>query len=285
MAPEESACGFERVAILGLGLMGGSLARAVRALHPPSGVVGWSPDADEARRAEKEGAISRAAADAEDAAAGADLVVVATPLEAALRLLTTLPGVLAPGALVTDVVSLKVPVRDAIRSAGLGPRWVGSHPMCGGERSGFAASRVDLYRDARVWIVAEGASGDDVRRLEAFWHALGALPRWIDAEEHDTLMGLASHLPQLAANALARVLEEAGVHAADLGPGGRDATRLAGSSPEVWGGLLAHAPVSLGRGLRSLAQHVDALADLVERRDLEALASWMAATRTWRENR
>lgn len=282
MRTDEAPPRFERVAVLGLGLMGGSLARALRGLAIPPRVVGWSPDASEVRAAEEQGVVDRIAADALDAAADADLVVLATPLEPACRLMASLARAMEADALLTDVVSLKAPVRDAARIADLARRWVGSHPMCGGDRSGFGASRADLYQDARVWIVGQDADPADVARVEAFWSALGARPARTEAEDHDALMALASHLPQLTANALARVLEAGGVAPDDLGPGGRDMTRLAGSSPGVWRDLLAHAPPSLPDAMRETAARLAALAALVDRGDLDALEAWMSTTRTWR---
>jgi prephenate dehydrogenase len=282
MRPERVDGRFERVAILGMGLMGGSLARALAGLPAPPRVVGWSPLAGEREAALAAGAVAEAPAGAEQAVAASDLVVLATPLEAACRLVDTLAGAMAERAFLTDVASLKRPVLDAVRAAGLDARWVGAHPMCGSEASGFSASRADLYAGARVWLVADGAGDEAVERVAGFWRALGADPVRADADGHDHLMVLASHLPQLSANALARLLADAHVSPAVLGPGGRDMTRLAGSSPDVWRDLLAHAPSSLPGALRDLAGRLETVADMVEQGELEGLERWMAGTRAWR---
>ncbi len=281
MSPEE-AKPFARVGVLGLGLMGGSLSRALLGLTSPPTVVGWSPVAREREDARAAGAVSEVTTDPEGAVEGADLVVLATPLAAACRLADSLAGSLSTRALLTDLASLKRPILDAVRAAGLASRWVGAHPMCGGEASGFGASRADLYVGARVWLVVDGAGEHEARRLEAFWRTLGAAPRLADVDAHDRLMVLASHLPQLTANALARLLADADVAPSMLGPGGRDMTRLAASSPTVWRDLLAHAPSSLPESLRTLAQRVRDLADLVEGGDADGLEGWMEETRSWR---
>jgi len=287
--PDEEASPFERVAVLGLGLMGGSLARALARLPRPPHVTGWSPEVEEAEAARAAGAVA-AIADPEpegvaEAVADADLVVLATPLGAACRLVPALADSLAAGALLTDLASLKRPLLVAVRRAGSLGRWVGAHPMCGGEASGFGASRAELYERARVWIVAEGVAEADVARVHAFWRSVGGRPAHTDADTHDRLMVGVSHLPQLTANVLARVLDDAGVTPDLLGPGGRDMTRLAGSSPAIWRDLIEHAPDTLPALLREVARGAQALSERIERGDLDAVEAGMAATRRWRERR
>jgi len=270
------------VAILGLGVMGGSLARALSALATPPRVVAWSPEPDECAAALDEGAIHAVASDPEGAASGVELVVLAVPLDAVGPLLGRLAPVIDRGTVVTDVASLKAPVQDAVERSGLGARWAGSHPLCGSEMSGFEASRRDLYRDATVYVTpgAEATGAGDV--VSAFWSALGARPETMDAAAHDRLMAATSHLPQLTANALAEVFRRSGIAAGLLGPGGRDVTRLAASSPHVWGAILRQAPEELTSHLRSLERRVGELADLVEANDGDALAQWMERSRAWK---
>jgi prephenate dehydrogenase len=109
------------------------------------------------------------------------------------------------------------------------------------------------------------------------------VPRWSEAEEHDRRMAWVSHLPQLVANALAGALDAAGYSRDELGPGGRDMTRLAGSNPEIWRDLLeASAPVT-GTGLTSVSNALNILADLLARREVDRIAEFMARTRSWKE--
>jgi prephenate dehydrogenase len=274
-----------RLAVLGLGIMGGSLARAVSSLGLAKAVTGWSPEATERDAALTAGAVSAAPATWREAISGADLVVLAAPLQGCLALLAALPEGLEPDATVTDVTSLKLPVAEAARAAGLEDRWIGSHPMTGSESSGFWASRAELYEGATVWITsADGSQARGAHRqvVERLWASLGGRPRSIGAAEHDRLMALASHLPQLASNALARTLERSDIDPSALGPGGRDMTRLASSSPEMWTDLLRHADPAVVEGLRSLAREADALADLVESGAIEQIGRIMHDTRAWR---
>jgi prephenate dehydrogenase len=262
--------------------MGGSLARALRGLARPPEVVGWSPDAGEVRAAMAARALDQDAPDPEAAARAADLVVLAAPLGACIDLVARLAPELPPATILTDVASLKAPMARAARAAALEDRWIGSHPMCGSADSGFAASRADLYHDARVWLCAHEAAGPHLPALRRFWVSVGGVTAPMDPDGHDALMARVSHLPQLVANALASVLADAGVDPADLGPGARDMTRLAGSSPDVWRDLLAAAPEELPRRLRDAARAVEELAELLDAGDVDAVARRMAETRAWR---
>jgi prephenate dehydrogenase len=262
--------------------MGGSLARALR--EDPRGptVLGWSPDPAEAAEALAAGAVHEAVPEPEDAAENADLVVLAAPVAACVSLMGTLAPLLVGGRLVTDVASLKAPTARAAASLGLGDRWIGSHPMCGSTESGFGASRSDLFADARVWMCAHEEARPHLPALRRFWVSVGAVTAPIEAVAHDALMARVSHLPQLVANALAATLEAADVGPEDLGPGGRDMTRLAASSPGMWRDILAEAPAELPGLLRDTADHLADLADLLENGRLDALVRWLRESREWR---
>ena len=273
---------FASVAIVGLGVMGGSLARALTALPNRPRVRGWAPDPEEREAALRAGVVDAAPDSWRDALEDAELVVLAAPLRASCALLGEIARAAHAESTLSDVASLKAPLVRAAAAAGIEGRWVGSHPMAGSDASGFGASTATLYRGARVWTVAAAAAEARVGRVHALWRSVGARPERIDADEHDRLMSVASHLPQLAANALAKVMIDAGIRPEQLGPGGLDTTRLAGSSADLWKDLLEHASPELIRGLRSLAAAADGFASMLERGDVDGVASTMRATRTWR---
>jgi prephenate dehydrogenase len=206
---------FERVVILGHGLIGGSIALAAAKRLPAASVRAFDRGED----------IS--------AAADADLVVLATPISEILGLLPALARLLPATTLITDTGSTKT----AIVRAAAGMRFIGGHPIAGAEVSGRAAARPDLFT-GRNWILTPADETDpgDLAALEHFVRTLGAHPRSMAAEEHDRLFAFVSHLPQLVASALMDVVGsrvgEDGLALA--GDGLRDTVRLATSPPAIW---------------------------------------------------
>lgn len=274
----------ERVVVVGLGVMGGSLARALRALPDGPVVVGTARDPDDLARAERAGVLDEGIHESERAVAGGDIVVYATPLRATLALLEAHRPLWREGAVITDTVGLKVPLQEAAGRLGIADRFVGAHPMTGTEGRGFSGSREGLYADARVWIVPGDAGPEAVRRVEALWSSVGGRPLTISAEDHDRAMAWCSHLPQLLSNALAGALDVAGYAPAALGSGGRDMVRLASSPPELWGEVLAASGGSAAEGARSVARALEALAGMLEAGDVDGVVRFMARTRSWKED-
>jgi len=282
----EAAAGAARpvggtVAILGLGLVGGSLARDLHALGWR--VLGHDRDAPTLDAAVREGCVRVALGSDLAGIEDADLVVVAVPVGEVPRVLRDVA--LRPGAsVVTDVASTKRSVLAAAEAAGLSHRFVGAHPLAGDHRSGWSASRCGLFRGAAVFLCpARGAGPAVIQRAVALWRAVGAEPRVSDAAEHDRLMAWVSHLPQAAASALALALARSGLAAKALGPGGRDTTRLAASSPGVWTDILLDNADEVGAALAALEVSVADLRRSLERGDREGLVEALEAARRWKE--
>ncbi|MBP7147741.1 MAG: prephenate dehydrogenase/arogenate dehydrogenase family protein [Acidobacteria bacterium] len=225
-----------RVALLGVGLIGGSLGLALRAAHPGHHVTGWDPDPQALRLALARGALEQAAPGAAAAVAGAELVVLCAPLDGTLALLREIRGALAPGSVVTDVAGAKRVVLDEARRAlGEGAAFVGGHPLAGSERAGVDAASATLFRDA-AWALCPlpGAPPAALARVEALVRAAGARPLVLGAEAHDRAVAYVSHLPQVIARALAAGLATRGPAAALAAGGFRSATRVAASPAALW---------------------------------------------------
>ena len=236
----ESRSQPSRIGILGAGLIGGSLAKAIRTARPHARIVVADPDAATRDAALAEGVASAVADPAltspRDAFAGCDLLLLAAPPRVIVQTLPQLAGVEI--GLVADVASVKTPVLDAARKAGLA-NFIGGHPMAGSEAGGWAAADAALFRGA-AFILCEppecrvpAAAREEFRTL---LRDIGFRLFEMDAESHDRRLALISHLPHAAAFALAAVAADAGdPRLADLiGGGFRDTTRIAASSPALW---------------------------------------------------
>jgi prephenate dehydrogenase len=271
---------FSTVGIVGLGLMGGSLARALRRVASGPRVLAADQDAAAAQRAIGEGVIDEVLG-AGEVFERAELVVLATPVTATVELLRAHHGRLRSGALGTDLSSVKRPVMAVVRELGLGDVFVGGHPVAGDHRGGFGSSRAELYAGARVWLTPDGAGVAELERLEALWRALGARPQRIGAAEHDELLAWASHLPQLAASALGITLARGHLAPSALGPGGRDTTRLAASPPPLWTEILLANADLLDAPLTGLLEILDTFAVALRERNGALISELLGEGSQW----
>ncbi len=272
---------LERVGIVGLGLIGGSLARALRLLDDGPRIVAFNRHRYDADRALADGVIDAVAGTVEEAVEGQDLVVYATPLDVVREMMRAHSAGWGD-ATVTDVAGLKGPLVRETAELGFAAQFVGSHPFAGGTASGYGASSADLFSGETVFVCGGEAEGERIASVQSMWQAMGARVRPIDADAHDRLMVWASHLPQLISNVVARAMAEAGLNVEDLGPGGRDLTRLAESSPEMWTSLLDEASEENVRAIESVQGGLDALHQALAERSLEDVAELMRVTREWR---
>jgi prephenate dehydrogenase len=263
-----------RLALLGLGLIGGSVARAAHAAgwH----VAAWTPSGTGPRIARAEGAIDVAAGTRREALADADLVVLAAPPVACLELLVALASAerdaLRGDVVISDVASTKVLLVE--RAAALGLRYVGGHPMAGRETSGFDAGSADLFRD-RPWVMVPPAATDEaaVARVEELVRACGARPLRMTAAEHDAAVAAISHLPLVVAAALVEAVAggpgdpvpPGWPAAAALAAGGwAGATRLALGQPAMGAGIAATNAGPLAAGVRAIRDRLDEWIVLLE---------------------
>ena len=270
---------FETAAIVGLGLVGGSIAHDLSM----RGVRVRGYDADERQLADAlcSGVVSDAVrADFTDIAA--DLIVLAVPVDAAVDVLRRAAPFIGDARLVTDVGSTKSRIVGAARELGLGERFVGSHPMAGDHRSGWRSARAGLFDAARVYLCpAVDQPSDALSLAEGLWTGLGAAPEVIAPDEHDRRLAWSSHLPHVAAASLALALAEAGVPRGDLGPGGRDTTRLAGSSPELWTAIAIENAAELDAALASMEREVASFRRALTHADAGEVRRRFAAARKW----
>jgi len=269
-----------KLAVLGLGLLGGSVGLAARRRGAAARVVGATRRADARRAALACGAVDEVA-DPEDAVRDAELVVLATPVSVMPELVRRVAPSLQRGAVVTDVGSVKAPLVETL--PGLLPRgvtYVGAHPMAGSHERGVEHARADLFEGAPC-VVTESPSPEARERVASFFAALGGRVVLRDAAEHDAEVAWMSHLPHVAAFAYARALESAPAGAAELaGSGFRDFTRIARSEPALWADILTANRKALAAPLQAAARALEEIARLVEAGDADAAFRWLAAART-----
>ncbi|MGD2064423.1 MAG: prephenate dehydrogenase/arogenate dehydrogenase family protein [Nitrospirota bacterium] len=231
------AARFERVAIVGVGLIGGSLAIDCRANGKWGRIVGIGRSQANLDIALERGLIDEASREPH-AVAGCDLVIMATPVASLVSMARRLAPHLPPGCLVIDVGSVKGTLSEEIQAVlPAGVHFVGTHPIAGSEQAGAAAARAGLFVDAHCIVVpAAGADSAVVARVEALWQSVGARVIFMDGADHDGLFAAVSHLPHVVAYALAAtVLAHDGERRRGFaGAGFRDTTRIARSSPEMW---------------------------------------------------
>lgn len=280
--------GLGRVAIIGVGLIGGSLGLAWRR-GAAAEVVGADADPGALDRALAVGAIDRSAPNLEAAVGGADLVVLATPVEATLALAPRVAAAVRPGATVTDVASTKRRVVAAYEQA-LGGRagFVGGHPMAGSDQAGVGGADPFLFQNAAYLVTPTGRTpAAALAQVEAAVRALGALPYRMTPDEHDAVAALVSHLPQVVAMALVLTLVAAEPEHPDvfrLAAGGfRDTTRVASSPSEVWRDIFATNADRIAAALDRFGATFHDLAALARRGDAAGLAGALDAARAARE--
>jgi prephenate dehydrogenase len=245
--------GKPTIAVVGLGLIGGSLARALT--RAGYGVIGVDRESVR-RRAVRAGAVAGTAGTVE-AAARMDVVVLAAPPEANLRLLRRLASMARPGLAITDVGSVKQPIVEEARRLGL-DGFVGGHPMAGTEGAGFLASSPDLFI-RRPWALTPARDAAAARCVRSLVLAVGARPVEVEPAAHDRAVAFLSHLPQVVAWALAGAAQSDAVAARWLslaGPGFHDMTRLARSPRQLWREILGQNDREVARALAAFVREL-----------------------------
>ncbi len=254
-----------RVAIVGPGLLGGSIALALRARRAaPVAIWARRPEAVEELKAIAIADFSSTSLDR--VVRDADLIVLCTPIGAMPALAREIAPAAKPGTLVTDVGSVKAPVVAAL-GAIFGGRFVGSHPMAGSEQSGLHAARADLFEGATC-IVTPDAQSDAgaIAEIAEFWRSLGGIVHRMSPAAHDEAVALVSHFPHLLAAALVNMVAARDASALYLsGPGFLDSTRVAAGSPEMWAEILASNPEAVGKSIHAMIESLREIENMLAR--------------------
>lgn len=291
MSAPQSQLPFTAAAVLGPGLLGGSVALAVRQRMPGCHIRLWARRQAPLDAAMQMGISHLATTDIAEAVRGADLIVLATPIGAFPQLVSALLPALAPHALVTDVGSVKVAVHQTagLAIARSGHFFIGSHPMAGAEKQGLEHARADLLQGATVALTnAHNAPAKLMARLRSFWQALGCRTCEMTPEAHDTAVARISHMPHVVAALCARAAVRSSDHAENLrllaASGFRDTTRVSSGNPEMWADILRSNAPALCAALSDCISDLQEIKSLLEQQNEQAICSWLKQAKEARDS-
>lgn len=266
-----------KLAVLGVGLVGGSIGLAARRKLGAE-VAGFDPDPGTLDRALDAGAIEVPASSVADAVSGAEIVVCASPVHSLPALVTEALAATGEETVVSDVGSTKLGLAEAVTGLEGASRFIGGHPLAGAETAGVENSRPDLFEGAR-WFLTPTERSDGVLfdRLHNFVADIGARPQAVGPAEHDRAMATISHLPHVLANALVSRAAETladGERRPEVGRSFRDTTRVAGANPAIWGDIFTANAEAVADDVDAVIEHLRAASALLRAGDREALRAW-----------
>ena len=281
---------FQKITIIGVGLLGGSIGLAARRCRLAREVAGFVRRRASLKDCEKAGAVDYATTDLLAAVSNADLVILCTPLsQMRPRVLEMLPA-LKRGAIVTDVGSVKAGVvrelESLIRKSGA--YFVGSHPMAGAEKNGVCAARENLFENAVCVVTPTGKSdAAAVRKVEGFWKSLGARPLRLTPEKHDALVSRSSHLPHVLAVTLTNLVLASSrpeFQPALCANGFRDTTRIASGSPEMWRDIVLANRRNLLQSVGAFISELKKFQRALKTSDADAVSKLLETAKARRDN-
>jgi prephenate dehydrogenase len=281
---------FRKIAIIGVGLLGGSLGLAIRRGKLARRTAGFVRRAASLPACERSGALDFVTTDLPAAVWDADLVILCTPLAQMRMLVERMLPAVKPGAIVTDVGSVKTGVVSELEPlvAKVGAYFIGSHPMAGAEKTGVSAARANLFENA-VCVVTptRKTSRTALKKVKLFWGAIGSRVLELPPEAHDVLVSRSSHLPHVTAVTLASyILDPAHPkqQAALCANGFGDTTRIASGSPEMWRDIVLANRGNLLKSLSAFIAELRKFQHVLDRSDAEAIASFFETAKQRRDD-
>ncbi|EMI19068.1 prephenate dehydrogenase [Rhodopirellula maiorica SM1] len=273
-----------RVAILGVGLLGGSVARAIRQSVPSVHVVGIVRCADKGQQWVDSGVVDAVTESIEQACGNVDVVVIATPVDTVAEKVIAVAKASNPDCLITDVGSTK---RTIVKAVSQCPeavaKFVAAHPIAGSEKTGAEHATADLFVGKVVVLTpSEQTPADLLERAEQFWRLTGGRIVTLSPQDHDTHLASVSHVPHLASSAVAKLVCE---QSADLvGSGWTDITRVAAGDPAMWLAICQENRTAIEEQLRRLAGSIEEVRQWMHSRDDESLLRWLKEAKTIRDS-
>jgi len=276
---------IKRIVIFGPGLIGGSIALALRSRSPETFIAIWGRNPSTLQEIFESGLADSVTSDAVSAVGGADLIVLCTPITVMPELATTIAPHLDPQTLITDVGSVKSSLVKKLAPI-LGTHFLGAHPMAGSERSGIAAARADLFVEAPCILTPlEKTSPEAVSKISAFWNSLGARVTMMTPEAHDRIVARISHLPHAVAFAIVNLVAGTLPKDSCLLAGGsyRDGTRVAASDPVLWTGILLDNRAEVATALREMSDLLGLFAQNLEEEKSDSILDFLTRAKEHRD--
>ncbi len=262
----------EVLAIVGVGLLGGSVALAAKERGIADRVIGIGRNPERLQSAVDAGVIDEFLIDLPEGNAPWTTVVIGTPVDRIAEDVQRIAAVSRPGTLITDVGSVKGSICEAVQSVGLpnGVSFVGAHPLAGSHETGFEAARADLFDD-KVTVVTTNPAGDESANsaITSFWEQLGSRVIEMSPSEHDAALATTSHLPHVAASALAATLPE--IFQQLAANGFKDTTRIAAGDPDLWVAILLENATAVSTSLDEFSQSFEKFRTAVKNRNADEL--------------
>jgi prephenate dehydrogenase len=277
---------MDQLTVLAPGLIGGSVARAARARGIARRIVIWARRAETRLALADQAWCTSALETPEEAAAGADMVVIATPVDRIVPLVRQIAPALKEGAVVCDVGSVKGEIsRQGHMALNGRAHFVGAHPMAGSEKSGWEHGKADLFEGRTCFVTPAGTTDSKaVAKVVAFWRDLGAEVVTIDPDRHDEIVAHISHLPQLLASSLCAFLSTRDPAWRNFaGAGLRDTTRIAGSDPKLWRTILEENRDEVLRALRHFQDDLQGFQAALANRDFVEVAARLEHGKAYRD--
>lgn len=280
---------MNQITIIGIGLMGGSFAKAVKHLHLCKKIVGFDCDTTNARLALELKIIDVFTKSVAEAVCDADVILIATPIAQFSAILRQIKSALKKDAILTDVSSIKLSILETAREilADQFACFVPGHPIAGSEKSGAAAASTDLFNGKKMILTPTVETNPDaIHTIQSLWQQIGAKVEIMDAAMHDEILAMTSHLPQLTAFTLMDILAEH-PHCENLfnyvGTGFRDTTRIAASNPEIWSDIFCGNSKNVINNANQLIHKLELFVNAIKNNDIQYIKTVMDRAKKSRE--
>lgn len=277
---------FDRVSIIGVGLIGASFALALRENNLCNTITGYGRKEENLRRAKERGIIDNYSLDLRKACVDSDLIVLSTPISVFKEIIDKIRDSFKEGCLITDVGSVKgrlvYELEDMMPNS---VHYIGCHPIAGSDKSGIDEARADLFKNALCIITpTENSDTEALRRIAVLWESIGSKIKFMDPYKHDEIYAAISHLPHVIAYTLVNTIGDIDSEFIEYaGQGFRDTTRIALSSPELWRDIVIYNRENLLRFLEAFKGNIEKIKGLIEKSDAEAIRDEFQKARNLRE--